>query len=68
MPAGKEVMIVIMSCLVESSRHVVLGLVLNGVIGVISSKGSLVNTERQCFGKHDMDVGQRVQFRPDAQQ
>lgn len=65
MPASKEVMLVIMSRLVESRRHVVLGLVLSGVT---SSKGSLVNTETQCFGKQDMDVSQRVQFRPDAQQ
>lgn len=68
MPAGKEVMIVIMRRLVESSRHVALGPVLSGVIGVISSKGSLINTDMQCFGKQDMDVSQRIQFRPEAQQ
>lgn len=61
-------MIVIMRRLVESSRHVVLGLVLSGVIGVISSEGSLVNTDMQCFGKQDMDMSQRVQFRPEAPQ
>lgn len=35
--------------LVESSRHVALGPVLSGVIGVISSKGSLINTGMQCW-------------------
>lgn len=68
MPAGKEVMIVIMRRLVESSRHVVLCLVQTGVIGVISSEGSLVNTDTQCFGKQDMNVSQGIQCKPNAQQ
>ncbi|KAF5905175.1 Uncharacterized protein DAT39_005121, partial [Clarias magur] len=46
MPAGKEVMVVIMRRLVESSRHVVLGLVLSGVAGVISSEGSRLQKEK----------------------
>ncbi|GAA6100757.1 uncharacterized [Tachysurus ichikawai] len=50
MLAVKEVMIVITRRLVESSRLVVLGLVLAGVSEVISTEGALVNTDTQCFG------------------
>lgn len=51
MRAGKELMVVIMRRLVESSRHVALGLVLRGVTGVISYEGSLVNTRHAVFWK-----------------
>lgn len=50
MPDCKEVIIVITRSLVESSRPVVLGLMLTRVTEVISSEGSLVNTDTQCFG------------------